>query len=1099
MEHIILLPHIENILKERYYLSNETSWTQLSKRMSSIYPEMYEHILTRQFIPSTPTLMNLNTKGERRGTLSSCFILGIEDSIDGIMESMKECAIVTKMAGGVGYNFSNLRGSNENVKSLSANSGGVMPFVGIFDSVLDGVRQGGKRRGAGMSLLSIYHPDILKFLDAKAFDTKKYTRSNFSVIPDTLFYKTLKNTPDKIFKTKNVVDGKENELKDDDGLVYTYKMLWDKIIHNSWKSAEPGIFNGDIAIDRCSCKHISHNVFCNPCVSGDTEILTKNGYVDIKSNINKEIEIWNGFEWSNVIPKITGYNQPMLLIGLSDGRKLRCTHYHKWIISTNYQGGNKEKNAVDLKIGDRIIKNNFPIIEFKEEFKQAYTQGFISGDGMDDYNFLALYGPKFICEKRLSGKSNEYISQNINGTKRKIFNFDFLPYPKDFVPFNWNLESKINWLAGLFDSDGTELKEGGLQLVSINKGFLLELQKLLSLCGAQSKIVYGQPEGNRILPDGHGGEKEYLCKESWRICIGSTQIQELIKLGLKCERLSFDKSPNRDASQFVKIISIEDSGVEPEVYCFNEPKRHLGCFNGIVTGNCTEYVHLPYTSCNLGSINLSLLLDKNNEFDWVALKDLTEKATIYLNGIIDNNKYPIEKLKTETMAVRPIGLGEMGLAHLFYLLRIPYDSDEAFELTRKINKYMTLVSMNKSMELAKENKKTYKYYDYDVFMDANKRFFNKEKFMGIDLNELKSNIKKYGVYNSCFTSIAPTGTISYIADCSGGIEPVFGLVFTRKIEKENKSYEKVYLVDPIFEKYIEQHYLEIKNHIYEYISDNKGSCQGCKFLTKYEQNIFKVAGDITPNWHLRILSSAANNVSLSVSKTINLPQDCSKEEIGDVYLKAHEEGVIGVAVYRDGSREGILVHKEDDAQQFVKRRNAPKRPLDLECDIHEMNISIEGKKERLVALVGKLSGTVYEIFVTRDIKNKLDFNKHPKGIIRKIKKGKYDLIITNGEEKVYIEDISSVFSGPFGTLSRLVSMSLRHGTPLQIIIDQLQKNNISGFFEFDKCVARVLKKYIDNGEEVITSDICPNCSSNLIYVEGCKSCSNKECGWSKCS
>ena len=313
-----LEPHIENILKERYYLKDETSWEQMAKRLSCLYPKMYEYILQRRFIPSTPTLMNLNTNGERAGTLSSCFILGIEDSIEGIMDSMKEAAFVTKAAGGVGYNFSNLRGSNENVKTISANSGGVMAFIQIFDSVLDGVRQGGRRRGAGMSLLSIYHPDILKFIDAKASDTSKYTRSNFSVSPDTSFYDTLKKTPNKIFRTRNVVDKKENDLVDSNGLVYTYKMLWDKIIHNAWSSAEPGIFNGDIAADRCSCKHITRNVFCNPCSeythipytscnlsSFNVASFVKNGefnWVEFESAVEDAVVYMNGVIDNNDYP-----------------------------------------------------------------------------------------------------------------------------------------------------------------------------------------------------------------------------------------------------------------------------------------------------------------------------------------------------------------------------------------------------------------------------------------------------------------------------------------------------------------------------------------------------------------------------------------------------------------------------------------------------------------------------------------------------------------------------------------------------------------------------------------------------------------------------
>lgn len=771
-----LKPHVEKLLSERYYLKHELSWEQLSRRISDIHTPMYDYILNRVFIPSTPTLMNLNTNGERNGTLSSCFILGMDDSIDSIMNSMKDAAIVTKMTGGVGFNFSKLRGANENVKSISANSGGVMSFINIFDSVLDGIRQGGKRRGAGMSMLSIYHPDILSFIDAKVTDTTKYTRSNFSVCTDSIFYEVLKKSPTKLFKTRNVVDGKDRILTDSFGTEYTYKMLWDKIIHNAWLRAEPGIFNGEIAADRCSCKHITREVFSNPC---------------------------------------------------------------------------------------------------------------------------------------------------------------------------------------------------------------------------------------------------------------------------------------------------------------------------------SEYTHIPYTSCNLGSINLSSFV-VDDKFDWKSFETIIENSVIYLNGVIDNNQYPIEKIKIETMSVRPIGLGEMGLAHLLYLLKIPYDSDMAMSLSTDINRYMTTVSMRKSMELARDRNKTYNYYNYDVFMDANARFFDKDEFMGIDLVELKSNIKKYGVHNSCFTSIAPTGTISYIADCSGGMEPVFGLVFTRKIEKDNKSYEHVYIVDPIFEKYIEKTYPGNKIKIYEYISNNKGSCQGCTYLTDSEKQIFKVAGDITPRWHLNILSAVANNVSLSVSKTINLPKNCSEKEIGDIFIDAHKMGVIGVTVYRDESREGILVHKKDSESSFIQRRDAPKRPDDLDCDIHEMNVMLNGKSERFVSLVGKLSGTVYEIFVTRDLKNKLDFNKHKRGIIRKIKKGRYDLIVINGEEQVKIEDISSVFGGQLGTLSRLVSMSLRHGTPLQIIVDQLQKNTMSGFFDFDRCVSRVLKHYIKEGEIVITSDICPECKSKLIYVEGCKSCSDKECGYTAC-
>ena len=762
-----LKPHIENILQERYYLKNESSWSQVSKRLSGIYEPMLDYIKMRTFIPSTPTLMNLNTNGERRGTLSSCFIMGIEDSLTGIMESMTEAAIVTKMAGGVGYNFSKLRGSNENVSFFNKNSGGPMAFIGIFDAVLDGVRQGGARRGAGMSMLSVYHPDILQFIDAKYSDTKKYSRSNFSVYLDTDFYNTLRKTPDKLFRTKNVVDGKENILKDATGKNITYQDLWEKIIHNAWKSAEPGIFNGDIAADRCSCKQITRDVFCNPC---------------------------------------------------------------------------------------------------------------------------------------------------------------------------------------------------------------------------------------------------------------------------------------------------------------------------------SEYVHIPYTSCNLGSINLTHFITDKSEIDWSKLETAIEHATVYLNGIIDNNNYPIEKIRKATLAVRPIGLGMMGLAHLFYTLGMPYDSAAAQELTAKLSKFMTLISMRKSMELAKKNKKTYEYYDYATFMDANQRFFTEDAFMGIDLVGLKRDIKDFGVYNSCFTSIAPTGTISYIADVSGGIEPIFGLTFTRKIEKENKNYEFVTLFDPFFDEFLNKNYADKKSVILDYITNNNGSCQGCPIISKEHQEIFKVAGDITPLWHIKIQAAVANNISLSVSKTINVPKTCSEREIADIYLKAHELGIIGVTVYRDGSREGILVHKDDNF--IIKKNSAPKRPKDIVSELHLFTVG----KHKYYTVVGfDKVGNPYEVFAGFNEGKKDDILiEQTRGITRKMSRGDYVFISDKDGEKFVLTNGHS--DDTADALTRSISGGLRHGEDISFITHQLEKSHGS-MASFGKILARTLKKYIKDGAAV-SGEECPECKSKLKRQEGCIICPS--CNWSKC-
>lgn len=346
----------------------------------------------------------------------------------------------------------------------------------------------------------------------------------------------------------------------------------------------------------------------NPCVSGDTEILTDDGYKRIDSLIDKEVTIWNGTEWSNVTPKITGRNQDMVLISFSDGRTLNCTKYHKFHIAEGYTGKYKVVEAKDLKPGMKLIKHKFPIIEHGENYEYAYSQGFISAEGQDGYNFAWVYDPKIMCMSRLNGKPQKAYKN------RRAFRFDHKPLPKSFVPFNWNLKSKLDWLAGLFDGDGTELKEGGLQLSSVDRNFLSNVQALLSTIGVQSKISLGNKECVRSMPDGRGEYKEYMCQNSYRICIGAVQMQDLKKLGLKCERMSFNKTPDRDASQFVMVTDISENGTEETVYCFNEPKNHTGIFNGILTGQCAEQSLAAYETCCLAEIFLPNIQSKDELF-----------------------------------------------------------------------------------------------------------------------------------------------------------------------------------------------------------------------------------------------------------------------------------------------------------------------------------------------------------------------------------------------------------------------------------------------------------------------------------------------------
>jgi len=189
--------------------------------------------------------------------------------------------------------------------------------------------------------------------------------------------------------------------------------------------------------------------------------------------------------------------------------------------------------------------------------------------------------------------------------------------------------------------------------------------------------------------------------------------------------------------------------------------------------------------------------------------------------------------------------------------------------------------------------------------------------------------------------------------------------------------------------------------------------------------------------------------------------------------------------------KGILEYS-GKKEEGVHRRVAPARPRDLPCEIHR----VAGGKRKYVVIPGFLNGTLYEIFVLDDTDGKIGIDDDRKALVRKAAKGRYDLVFVNGSEETVLEDFTSAFNSPDASLARFISMALRHGTPLQFIISQLQKD--TNFTDVERCIARVLKTYIRDGEEVITSDReCPECGELLSFRDGCVSCFS--CGYSKCT
>lgn len=481
---------------------------------------------------------------------------------------------------------------------------------------------------------------------------------------------------------------------------------------------------------------------------------------------------------------------------------------------------------------------------------------------------------------------------------------------------------------------------------------------------------------------------------------------------------------------------------------------------------CGE-ITMPVNSlCCLGALNLPMFIRNEFEdsayFDIERFKQVIEISIRFLDNVLDVTDYPLLKIKTISQKWRRIGLGFTGFGDTLSMLKYSYDSQEAIDFSNTIGTIFRDYSYTMSSKLAHE-KGSFPDFNKEKIMQSN---FIKQLPFGV-----QENIKYYGLRNIALLTTAPTGTISLSVgnNCSSGIEPIFSLQYDRtiRINTENKTKsEKVY--DYAWLRYLE--WIRKNNLTYTDVP-----------------NFFKTTLDIDPYKSIDIQATWQKYIDHSISKTANLPMNYTLEEYQNLFMYAYDNGLKGFTSFNPmGSMKGILEHTENS---FITRRRAPKRPIELECDIHEISVM----KEKYIILVGKLEDSLYEIFVNQNNDNQINIESHKHGIIKKVKKGKYDLIIRNGNDKVIIEDLTESFDPTLGTLARFISMSLRHGTPLQFIVEQLSKNN--NFIGFERSVARVLKKYIKDGEIVLSSQQCPECGEKLKYIEGCVSCS---CGWSKC-
>ncbi|MFW6134410.1 MAG: adenosylcobalamin-dependent ribonucleoside-diphosphate reductase [Elusimicrobiota bacterium] len=308
------------------------------------------------------------------------------------------------------------------------------------------------------------------------------------------------------------------------------------------------------------------------------------------------------------------------------------------------------------------------------------------------------------------------------------------------------------------------------------------------------------------------------------------------------------------------------------------------------TNPCGELPLLPYESCNLASINLSRMIS-NDSIDWDKLSDKVHWGIRFLDDVIEVNKFPLKQIEEITFANRKVGLGVMGFADMLVRLGVPYTSKKACETAVKLMKFIHTQSIKASKKLARE-RSVFPNYDKSVYK--------------------KKNIK---TRNAAVNTIAPTGTISIIAGCSSGIEPLFGISFVRNVLSGRQLFE----ANEEFEKIAKQRGFYNRKILAQVAK--QGTLKNIKEIPDDVKKVFTTAFDVAPQQHLNIQAAFQRYTDNSVSKTINLPSETSVDEVKKIYLKAHELKCKGITIYRYGSKENQVLSfdskRDEQKKDFI--------------------------------------------------------------------------------------------------------------------------------------------------------------------------------------
>lgn len=1120
------LKHPEQTIDDFFgYLSSEIADVSVENNKDLWFPKWKTQFIDGKWRPGGSIISSVNQKEKKVSTANCTTFLIEEDTLKSIYKTRYEAAQAAAHRQGIGIEFSNVRPRGSKVSNSAEVSEGAINWMKSINNLALEVGQRG-RVPAILGSLKIHHMDIEEFIIVKS-DLNTLNNMNISVQISDNFMSTLKKGGD--WELYFEFDNGERISK-----IVNSEKLFDLICHQSYLHAEPGLQFIDLmkrfSIQEALGYEISST---NACVPDFATVLTPNGIREFYE-INKNDIIWSGKQWTKIVDKWSNGVKPVYEYITTAGRFIG-TEDHK-VFKRGQKYSISELNSIDIVTGE---------VKQSEIIQQAVLDGLIIGDGSvhkasknlvylnigeKDIDYFTDKVSSFITKKRTDAFKCGYevittiTSEELPNTYKRVV-------PERYFKGDYN--TVCSFLRGIFSANGYVV-DGRICLKQTSYELILQIQQMLSFVGISSYYTTNKEKFNKF------SNGVYVSKESYDINITKNKDIFYKNIGFiqlykqtKLKEFVDDYNSNYHYKETFEITNIKELG-NFEVFDITvDCDSHSFWNNCCHVSNCSEKPLPNYGVCVLASMNMAEVPSLTNKDEFkLFMSDLVYSMVRYMDNVvqyeIDNSyKSPLKEQLKVVSDLREIGLGVTNLHQWMYNNGVAYDSDEGADLAEEFFKWYQYYAFKSSCELAIERGPApawQKCKDNNTLKETEflKHLFNK-------FPDLKEMFYKTGIRNGALLSIAPAGSLSFTfpEDClSTGIEPTIGYAYWRKTRAISKNEYDYYFVLPTSIKNIilnkmNQDRSKVTIDDYEIINNFQGSALdtdgeiGKKIIDIIKKwtdiDLLKPANDIDPFKKIKMMGRVQKWIDAAISVTYNLPSDFPEEKIKELYMSAYDEKIKALSIYRDGSREGILIFEDpvthrakyykdnksvircltDNRPTDIQYQCAPKRPKNLPCEIHHCAV----KGEQWIVLVGMLNGNPYEVFAGK--KNE-DFNiaKSVKdGIVIK-NNGTYTLRIPSKSTYIEYNDVTQLFMNEeFKALTRMISLSLRHGVYHEFIVSQLKKS--SEFVgDFMAVVSRVLNKYIKETIILDNKNTCPDCGEGLINESGCVKCSN--CTYSKC-